>query len=86
MMTNEEFYEKYGKIKVKFEKYYKYIFKFSGLLENGNKIVCDVGGHEDDIYNFDVYADDFVSIDDLYVIMASIYDKDYDIVEKIILE
>ena len=49
----EEFYLKYGNIKVRFQSYYKYIFTFQGKYE-GKVLKCLVGGNPDDIYRLEV--------------------------------
>ena len=55
-MTKDEFYEKYGQVKVKFSSYYKYTFTFEGTLNDGGRIVIDVGGSSGEIYRFEVCA------------------------------
>lgn len=53
-MTRQEFYEKYGDVKVKFCHYYKYTFTYSATLPDGNKLACMVGGDSADIYRHEV--------------------------------
>lgn len=64
-LTKEEAIELYNNnykdIKVKFSSYYKYSFGFSG--ENDNiKIYISFGGTADDIYRFDVHADELCGL------------------------
>ena len=53
-MTREEFYAKYGDVKVKFSRYYKYTFTYEGMLKNGDAIVVGYGGNSSDIYRHEV--------------------------------
>ena len=56
-MTYDEFIDEYGDKKVKFHSYYKYSFTFSdGFLSVG------VGGDHNDIYRFEVAADEEYSV------------------------
>lgn len=57
-MTRQEFYEKYGDVKVKFCRYYKYTFTYSATLPDGRELVCGVGGDSADIYRMHVNAVD----------------------------
>jgi len=50
----EEFCDKYGDIKVKFDSYYKFVFGFKGITKDGEEIVCYVGGNSEDIYRYSV--------------------------------
>lgn len=65
-MTESDFLEKYGDVKVKFHSYYKYSFNFMGTLEDGSTITVSVGGNSDDIYRFNVTADEEITVDSLY--------------------
>lgn len=49
-MTRDEFYEKYGQVKVKFTSYYKYEFTYSTTLPDGRRLNCVYGGYADCIY------------------------------------
>ena len=64
-MSYEEFIEKYGDIEVTFSSYYKYCFRYSALLENGNTIIVEIGGDVDDIYRMEVYNNESFTIRDL---------------------
>lgn len=57
-MTREDFYTKYGDVYVNFDSYYKFTFTYKSKLEDGSIITIDVGGNSDDIYRFNVYADE----------------------------
>lgn len=80
-LTSDEFYDKYGNVKVKFESYYKYTFTYRGVLENGNTIVIDCGGDSDTIYKHDVGVGVEVSITTLSPYYAAVFDKNKDLVE-----
>lgn len=57
-LTREEFFAKYGDVRVKFSCYYKYSFSFAGPLpDGGGRISVSIGGNHDDIYRTSVYAD-----------------------------
>ena len=81
-LTKDEFYDKYGDVKVKFKSYYKYIFTFCGVLQNGNKIFACYGGHSDLIYRVDVDADYEVSISGLEPYSIAVYDQNENLVEE----
>lgn len=55
-MTREEFYTKYGDVKVKFDFYYKYVFHYIGILEGGLFLNCQYGGNNEAIYRHAVRA------------------------------
>ena len=57
-MTQNEFMEQYGNVVVKFASYYKFTFKFTGLLENGDSISVSIGGDASDIYRMPVDVDE----------------------------
>lgn len=48
--------EKYGKVPMRFECYYKYVFSFVGETED-IRILCNYGGNSDDIYRFSLDRD-----------------------------
>jgi hypothetical protein len=56
-LTEEQFIEKYGDVKVKFSSYYKFTFTFVGQLEDESTIRLLVGGNSDDIYREHIVAD-----------------------------
>lgn len=56
-MTKNEMLEKYGDVKLKFFRYYKYTFTFSALLEDNSHLIVNIGGDSSDIYRLDVEAD-----------------------------
>lgn len=64
-ISRKEFIEKYGDVEVKFSRYYKYTFSFSGKTEDGANIHVSYGGNHDDIYRFGVEADLPVKIKDM---------------------
>lgn len=81
-MTREEFYEKYGDVKVKFSSYYKYTFTYTGNLPDGGRISVNWGGNSDDIYRFDVDADSEETISILYPYAGTVYDKDGKVIDE----
>lgn len=72
-MTREEFYEKYGGMELKFVSYYKYIFTFSGLTDEGYDISCGCGGNSEDIYRMEVATNSVETVAELQPFMGSIY-------------
>lgn len=58
MLTQEEAVEKYGKVPLKFNSYYKYSFSFVGTADDGAMIVANIGGDADDIYKEFIEADE----------------------------
>lgn len=74
-MTREEFYTKYGDIRVKFSSYYKYTFTFVGHLLDGKMLVCDYGGNHDEIYRYSVGADTTFTVSELEPYAGCIWDN-----------
>lgn len=75
-MTEEEFLEKYGKVKVKFNRYYKYTFTYMGVTDDNLTVLVDTGGDHNDIYKKEVLADTVHVVEDLYPYAGTVYDKD----------
>ena len=63
-MTYREIIEKYGNVKVKFSKYYKYSFSFITTIPEG-VLHLTVGNCADDIYKLDVKADKEYTVKEL---------------------
>jgi glutamine cyclotransferase len=55
ILTQDEFMDQYGDVKVIFKSYDKYTFTFGGEF-NGKTIYVNVGGDSSEIYRFDVSA------------------------------
>lgn len=72
-MTRQEFYEKYGSVKVKFSNYYKYKFKYVATLPDGKLLVCGYGGDSDDIYRHEVHVDSEETVSSLQPYEGTIY-------------
>lgn len=72
-MTRQEFYEKYGDVKVKFSSYYKYTFTYKATLPDGKLLTCGYGGNSDDIYRHEVGADCEESVISLQPHEGSVY-------------
>jgi hypothetical protein len=53
-MDKNEALEKYGNVPLTFTSYYKYVFHFSGLAEDGNAVCCSFGGDSSEVYRFQV--------------------------------
>ena len=49
-MTQEQIIEKYGDVVLDLIFYYKYVFYYRGIAEDGITICADFGGDSDDIY------------------------------------
>lgn len=64
-MTYDEFIEKYGDVVVTFSSYYKYRFRYSGVLKNGCTIIVEIGGDANDIYRMEVLVGDSYTIREL---------------------
>jgi len=78
-VTQTEFNKLYGDVEVEFVSYYKYSFTFSGVADDGTRIVVSVGGCADDIYKMDVTAGEKVKVEDLYGSYGAAYDKDVEV-------
>ena len=72
-MTRQEFYEKYGSVKVKFLSYYKYTFTYAATLPDGKRLTCGYGGNGDDIYRHEVDADSEETVSSLKPHEGSVY-------------
>ena len=66
-------FERFSEVKVKFKFYYKYRFFYEGTLPDGKHIICGVGGGED-IYHFEVNADEEVAVWELEPSYLALYD------------
>ena len=65
MITKEDFFKKYGDTNMKFSHYYKYQFTYIGNAGWGLEVMVCVGGIADDIYRFEVSADEEVKLSSL---------------------
>jgi hypothetical protein len=74
-MTKDEFYKKYGSIKVKFLGYFKYTFTYEAELPDGKRLTCDYGGNADDIYRHEVSADFEETVSGLQPHECSVYEN-----------
>ena len=72
-MTRQEFYDKYGSVKVKFSSYYKYTFTYAATLPDGKCLTCGYGGNSDDIYRHEVDAGSEETVNSLQPHTGSIY-------------
>ena len=73
-MTREEFYKKYGDVKVTFSSYYKYTFTYSGVLPDGRTISVDTGGDASEIYHDSVICGTEETINSLYPYAGRVHD------------
>lgn len=81
-MTREEFYEKYGDVKVKFSDYYKYTFNYVGELSDGGQISVGYGGGSEDIYRHEVVPNVEQTITSLYPYTGTAFDKDGNVIDE----
>jgi hypothetical protein len=81
-LTKEEFIEKYGQVKVKFDHYYKYSFNYTGELPDGGKILVAYGGNSDDIYKYSVSSDREETVGEIYPFMGTAYDNKGHIIDE----
>lgn len=65
-MTKDEILKTYGEVKLKFSHYYKFVFTYTGLAENGDRVTVYDGGLASDIYKKDVLPEQEVTINSLY--------------------
>ena len=72
-MTRTEFYEKYGDVEVTFSSYYKFSFKYSASLPNGQRLVVGYGGNSDEIYRHEVSAGSNETVSRLGPYMGYVY-------------
>lgn len=71
-MSKEEFLEQYGSVKVKFSSYYKYVFYYAAILEDGSRLCCEVGGNSDDIYRHEVASEHEEAVSGLDIIDGNV--------------
>ena len=67
-MEGYEFIEKYGGIKVEFKSYYKYVFTYTGELQDGAIIEICVGGDTSEIYRHNVEINEQLTVNSLFPI------------------
>jgi len=65
-MTKDEVLMKYGDVPLKFDRYYKYTFSFSGIASDGAVISLWYGGDHNDIYRFSVDKDTVMTLKEEY--------------------
>jgi hypothetical protein len=80
-LDKNEFYAKYGDVKVKFSGYYKYVFTYDAVLPNRLRLVVWYGGDSGEIYKHDVTANEYRSVRSLCPYAGYIYDGE-EIVEE----
>lgn len=71
-MTKHEFIGKYGHQYVKFARYYKYAFEFKNDLSDTVIMVCS-GGDPYDIYRTEVFANQWVKIEELEIFSGTVW-------------
>ena len=71
-MSKEEFLAQYGSVKVKFSSYYKYVFYYAAVLEDGSRICCEVGGNSFNIYRHEVSVEHEEVISGLDIIAGNV--------------
>lgn len=81
-LTEEQFFEKYGDVKVKFRRYYKYTFYYEGELPNGNEITVGWGGLADDIYKYEVVFDDENTVNVINPHFGQIFDNEGKVIDE----
>lgn len=81
-MTRDEFYEKYGDVKVKFSDYYKYTFTYTGNLPDGGRISVDYGGNAEQIYRHEVSANCEETVSSIEPYSGTAYDADRNVVDQ----
>lgn len=74
-MTRQEFYEKYGSVKLKFSHYYKYTFTYAADLPDGKRLTCGYGGNSDDIYRHEVSVDGEETVSSLQPHEGGVYEN-----------
>lgn len=57
-MSEEKMLELYKDVPLRFSNYYKYMFTFSGIAQDGNKVIATYGGDHDSIYRHELNVDD----------------------------
>ncbi len=72
-MTRQEFYDKYGSVKVKFSSYHKYTFTYEATLPDGSRLTCWYGGNSDDIYQHEVGANSEETVSSLQPHIGAVY-------------
>lgn len=80
-MTKDEFFQKYGDVKVKFCSYYKFAFTYEAQLPDGKRLTCCFGGNADDIYKREVSNDKEKTVSNLDPHTGSVYEDGQEIEE-----
>lgn len=74
-MTREEFYVKYGDVRVVFSHYYKYTFTYCAELPDGKILTCGCGGDSSEIYRHEVSVGGEESINSLRPFAGSVIEN-----------
>ena len=70
-LTESQFKEQYGHVKVVFSSYFKYSFSFKGELED-EQIYVSIGGNSGDIYRVSISANQEYEIKELNIVDATV--------------
>ena len=74
-LSREQFYEKYGRIEVKFNSYYKFDFIFVGETPEGYKISVSYGGNAEEIYRYELSYNQTGTVESIEPYTGVVYDK-----------
>lgn len=55
-LSQQEFYEKYGNVVVRFSSYCRHTFTYEAVLPDGKILTCRYGGNADEIYGHQAAA------------------------------
>ncbi|OYU82651.1 MAG: hypothetical protein CFE24_15015 [Flavobacterium sp. BFFFF2] len=83
-LTEEQLFEKYGKVKMKFSYYYKYAFHFTGK-KGKLDVFAMVGGNPDEIYRQQIVAGEKCPLEELDFNSVTIRDGE-EILEEFIIK
>jgi len=83
-LSQEQFLEKYGEVRVKFSHYYKFCFHFEGSKDGFHKVTVSVGGDSGSIYKEHIVAGRFHSVQELDPYYGVVTDTEGQIVDEFI--
>lgn len=73
-LTRDEFYSKYGEVKVVFTSYHKFTFNYGAALPDNRRLNVSWIGTVNATFEHEVVADEPIKVRDLQPIRGSMYD------------
>ncbi len=72
-MTYDEIMDKWGDVELKFTRYYKYVFYYTGETPDGYHITAGYGGDSSEIYRHEVVNGEVQKLQIIFPFEISVY-------------